>query len=722
MVTRIYSHLGFKESILIVLISFLACSCVYAGDDSSSSVSVPESAQITPVQRDEIQKENPVDAIQIAAEPTQISFPVITAKNSNYFELNHELSPFFPEMMHISSDEHTVAVGGFSGIKVFDVDSGKKKMSIDIQIPVCQFGMSRYFQLNYDGTYLAIAARKGVQVWQVGGGIVYESSYNDEYVLDNKTCGKDVPQLALSPDGTLLAQSGIRFSEHQFESYFRVIDILQNEIVFEWDGRGDSPHGNLYDFPSLGFSSDGTVLQTFDPSRFMMDSKEFHSAFRFWNIKDWEELDRDSGTVRLAFSAGEMQFTRSEHNQVVIYKKTNGERINSISVAGCDWEFPCPVKFSNDGETAAILRWGNALNYKREWIHTKLDVIDISSGREINSHSVKMRNVDGFLLDDTGVIYIEISANDEISSWWTQADYFFGFRIIDEQTIAFTPQIHSYIDANLNYSGSCAIDLENYSIHCTPALLFNGDKVINLENKIDGFSLYEVNGKDQVLISDIRNPSSETDDFWQFRLLDYIGEMGLGFFCLDRNLREETCAIMDFSSNEILHEQIDLKGFVYSRKNEMGAFIDRNEKALFLFNPVTRTVKRMRTYQAIALPIRPAILPAEGEMIYIVQSIDNPKNLYLERINSDVGKVIKRVDVEEIRDRNILCLAANPESGLLAAADADGFVYLIDYEKEEVINTLNVSNEEIIDLIFSSDGKKLIIMERTGVIQVWAVK
>jgi len=714
--------LGVRNCIHLLILSLLIISCGNTRIDSISPVPSPEEPENQPIQRDEDQDEKPGADIQAAEKIIHRDLPVITSENILFLELDHKFFPYFPEIVHISPDGHTIAVGDYSGIKVIDLDSGEEKISIDMHIPECQFGMNRFFQLNYDGSYLAVAARNGVQVWQVGGELVYESRYLDGYRLDLKTCGKDVPQLGLSPDGTQLVHSGIQFLENEFESYFQVIDILKNEIVFDWDGQADSLHGSLYNFPSLGFSSNGAVLQTFDPSRFMKESKEIHSAFRFWDTRDWKELDRDSEEVRKAFSAGEMQFTLSEKDQIVVYNKTNGAKITSINISGCEMEFPCPVKFSNDGETAAVLRWGNDLNFKREWIHKKLVLVDVSSGLEISSHKVLMRNTDGFFLDDTGEVFFKNLTNGENSSWWTHADYFSGFRIIDGQTVVFTPQVHNFAETNLNFSGSCTIDLETYDIQCLPALLFNGDSEILVENKIDGFSIYRIDGEDQILISDIRNPPSETDDLWQFRLLAYIEEKELGVFCMDKNLREETCVIMDFGSNEVLYEQIDLKGFIYSIKNETGAYIDKDKKALFLFDTFTKKNQRMRVYQAVALPILPAILPADDEMIYMVQSLENPKNLYLERINSDEGKVIKRLNVEGIRDKEILSLAANPKSGLLAVADADGFLYLIDPDIENVIHTLKISDEEIIDLTFSAEGDNLILMERTGVIQVLAVK
>jgi len=58
---------------------------------------------------------------------------------------------------------------------------------------------------------------------------------------------------------------------------------------------------------------------------------------------------------------------------------------------------------------------------------------------------------------------------------------------------------------------------------------------------------------------------------------------------------------------------------------------------------------------------------------------------------------------------------------LWAVCDTSGNVYLIDPEKESVVYVFRAAQEEIIDLVFSPDGKALFIMGESGKILIWAV-
>ena len=270
--------------------------------------------------------------------------PIISVDNVSDLVLQENIYPFFPEIVHLASSGRIAAVGDLYGIRIIDLDSGSVLMQVDATLPMCNFGMDRYFQLNYDGAFIAVATNKAIQVWQVGGGIVYEEAYINNHTLDTSVCGMDIPQMALSPDGMLLAESGMRFSAAEVRSYFRVVDILKNKTIFEWDGKSESPNGQFYAFPGLGFSSDGKVLQTFDPSRFNNNSEEFHTAFRFWSTESWRELDSSSRAVTSAFDKGELQFGVIKNDSISVFSKRNGVRLETIEVDGCGWENPCPME------------------------------------------------------------------------------------------------------------------------------------------------------------------------------------------------------------------------------------------------------------------------------------------------------------------------------------------------------------------------------------------
>jgi len=663
------------------------------------------------------------EVISTANQERRRELPVISINNASDLVLQEKIYPFFPEVVHIASGGGTAAVGDLSGIRIIDLDSGSVLMQVDTALPVCNFGMDRYFQLNYDGSFLAVTTNKAVQVWQVGGGIVYEALYDNNHTLDSSVCGADIPQMALSPDGMLLAESGMWFSATEVKSYFRVIDILKNSTVYEWDGKSESLNGQFYPFPSLGFSSDGKVLQTFDPSRFKINGNDFHTAFRFWSMENWQELDPSSKAVTSAFYEGELQFGVIKKDSISVFSKKNGAELETIEIDGCEWENPCPVEFSPDGSKMAVLLRDESFIYKRESIGTHLVVYDLSNGRIVDDNSTMMRNLDGLLVRDDGeIIGYNITPQDGNSTWWMNTDYFAGFQVIGENTIAFIPQVVDYRNqSSPPYSGSCKIHIDDFAIECSGTLSFQDGISITVEKKDGGFSVIDTTMEKDALLAEIKYPNDEPGNSWQFRLLDYVRETGTGFFCLDQNLREETCVIMDFPNDEVLYEQIDLEGLNYSRKSDIAAFINREEKSLYLLNDETGTLKRMRSYKAVSLPIKPAFLSGGSELIYMVQSLSEPENIYIERINTSPGKVIKRYDINGLETKKISSISASGKEELWAASDTSGSVYIIDPNEETVIHIFQPAEEEIIDLVFSPDGKTLIIMGKSGKAQIWVV-
>jgi hypothetical protein len=302
-------------------------------------------------------------------------------------------------------------------------------------------------------------------------------------------------------------------------------------------------------------------------------------------------------------------------------------------------------------------------------------------------------------------------------------NYFAGFQVIDENTIAFTPQVADYRNQlQPPYSGSCEIHTNDFAIECGVTLSFQDGITVTVDQKESGVAIIDTTSGKNVLLAEIKNPTGAPGDFWQFRLLDYVQEPGTGFFCFDRNFRLETCLIMDFLHNEILHEGIDLDGLQYSRKKGIAAFINKEEKSLYLFYDDTDTLKEMRTYRAVHLPIKPVFLSRGSELIYLVQSLAESENIYFERIDTNLGKVIERYDIDELRSKEISSISASGKEELWAASDIFGNIYLIDPEEEEVIRKFRAAEEEIIDIVFDPEGKTLLIMGKSGRIQVWVIE
>jgi len=180
--------------------------------------------------------------------------------------------------------------------------------------------------------------------------------------------------------------------------------------------------------------------------------------------------------------------------------------------------------------------------------------------------------------------------------------------------------------------------------------------------------------------------------------------------------REETCVIMDFSHNEILHEQIDLFGFIFSFDHELSAFINREKKELNIFYETTGRLKQMRSYQAIAYPLQPAISKNGETAYYFVQDVEN-KDLYLEEISLLDAIVIKRYSQEFFSEIIPTTISVNGNTDLLVIGDINGTLYFFDLAASELKYSVPVSDSKIVAAIFSEDDTQLIVMDGRGVIK-----
>jgi WD40 repeat protein len=669
---------------------------------------------------------NENQAIPYVAEDNKIAYknhPIISKANVEKIALHKNIFPFFPPVIQLSSDGKIAAVGDLSGIKVININSNETLLQVNHPVPKCNFGFRKYFQLNYNGSYLAIALSNKIEVWSVDGRMIFESPYENELNLDPLTCGGNIPQMALSPDGKYLAESGVRYSSSEVMSYFRVTDIASETIIYEKDGNENGLSGQFYTYPGLGFSLDGNVLATFDPKRFSAIGEKYNFPFRYFSTINWEELAPSSKILSKVFEEGDFLFARSEKNSISIFDKRTGKKLNVIPIHGCVAENPCNVIFSSDGKKIAVRQNNEVNSFKRISLSTVVSTYEILTGKKNFDYDFQSRSYESFVFNDLGELTFFEASSEESSEWWTYPDYFSGFRVINEKSIAFTPQVVFMNNRKQSpYTGSCALDMETFSIECSNQLFFENGFSVGLEEKGEGITVFGDRKGIRELIADIRYPHGDKGDHWQFRLLNYSVESGIGFFCVDRNLREDSCFIMDLKNNKILHEGIDLTGIQNSPANHTSVFIDQNEKALFLFLDENKSLKKLNSYQATALPVKPVYLSYGIELIYLVQSVGNNKNAYIERIDSNRGKVIKRYDIEEIKNIDIKSIAVSPKDDIWAIADENGIILFIIPEEQEEVFRFQAMDEEIVDMIFSKDGKSILTIGRSGLISIWVVE
>jgi len=658
------------------------------------------------------QSSSAVDIEPIQEQRTLLDLSAITPNNVEKIKIGKQFLPFYPKISAVSGNLAVIALGDLESVIVYDVKTTSELMEIKTQLPDCQYGRDAYLSLDFSGNFLTITTLSGIEVWQVGGGRVYQSAYKHGNELDRFTCGSDIPQIALSPQGKFLAESGLGVDGEKYSDYFQVVDIQKNEVVYSWDGREEMPHGHLQSDPYLGFSSDGEVLQTFNPKNYIIGRHDISRAYQFWSTKNWGLLERNSDLVTGSVEPGSLFYAISDDDTVKIYNKTTNEEPIEIASDGCTIEYPCDVVFSPDAGLLAILKRSGTVTYKRELLITEINVYEMEGGEFIKSIPVLIRNKNAIRLGNNGEIISIPIRKETMSTWWTNTSYFDGFFIPGKDMIGFIPQVSNlFIDVH-PYSGTCVLDLEQNSYECIEGVIQPDGTAININQIKDSF-IFIQNGKN---IAQVKYPAGIGQDDWQVRFRAYNQQSGVGYFCMDRNLREETCVIMDFSHNEILHEQIDLFGFIFSFDHELSAFINREKKELNIFYETTGRLKQMRSYQAIAYPLQPAISKNGENALYFVQDVEN-KDLYLEEISLLDAIVIKRFSQDFFSEIIPTTISVNGNTDLLVIGDTNGTLYFFDLAASELKYSVPVSDSKIVAAIFSEDDTQLIVMDGRGVIK-----
>jgi hypothetical protein len=644
---------------------------------------------------------------------TNTSLSVISPDNAIDLKNNAQFSPFFPSIGAISGNREVYALGDLTGVHIYNVSTQEKVMTIDVDLPDCRYGWDAYLVLDHTGEFVSFVTHAGIEVWQVGGGRIFQSPFEHQKKLDPLTCGMDIPQIALSPQGKLLAEYGFGVGGEEYGEYFRVTDVLKNDVVYRWDGDEENVHGQLQSFQTLGFSEGGLVLHTFDPQYFQLGGKNTNDGFLFWRTENWQNIETDSDLVSDSYPPGTFLYTISDSNFLTVLDKSTNKQLLEIEVEGCTREYPCDVIFSPNGARLGILKRSNEIQYKRETLITEIDIYELEQGNKLKTFEILARNKNLIRLKDNGEIIVAQKPETDIATWWTHTAYLNAMLNIGDERIGFTPQVIDIFGDIPHYAGSCQIDPASYSLTCAEGIRQSDGTVLFIEQITGGFVLLD---REQP-IAQVKYPSGDGSDTWQIRLKGFNKHSGAGYFCLDRNLREETCVVMNFSDNRIVLEQVDLFGFIHSIDQDLSLFINREKKELNIFYEKSNRLVQMSSYQAIAYPIQPALNAEEDRAYYIVQNVEN-KRLYIEEIALQDAKVVKRFDFGFLSDITPTAIAVNAHTDMIVVGDNTGSIYFLDITSGDLIHSMTVSNFEIVELIFSSNDKHLTAMDMSGKINV----
>ena len=593
-------------------------------------------------------------------------------------------------------------------------------MHIDTRLPDCEFGMERYFALNQNGGFIAIAAQDSIQIWQVGGGQIFDLPYTLQYHTDPNTCGADIPQLALSPDGTLLAVNGIEYSRTSAQEFFRVYDVLQNRITYEWSGADEDLHGRLYPYQGLGFSADGKLIQTFDPTRYYASSEEEYQAFRYWSVGDWQEVTGDSAIIKESFAPAQRMYAVFVDDPVIIKDRLDGKALASLSGTGCTSSTPCDLRFSPQGDFAAIsVADEELLDFHFDTLLTGFTVWNVAEGQKIGQVEFLARNLDGVNVTDEGdsVNIADNPITEKLADVWWTSPFNFNGLIARDGKIAFNPQQISLKPHAGYFQSACQVDLKTLAVACQPDALAQEDEIITYRADIEKLVLRSEAGVE----TEAFFPSELPQD-WTARLMGFGEEKSTIFYCLDKNRRSQVCNIYSATDDRAIAEPEDIYGLRLSPDGQTAAYINRDQKALYIVNLPKSKVAKVSAYQARAWFTNPVYSADGSELIYIVENLKDSSMLSLEWVDSRSAKVLRRLALENGAGEQPTVLALNEESSLLAVGDAGGRVALLDVESGKIITSWQAAPARLIGLAFAQKSKLFVSLDEYGEIAVWGIQ
>ncbi len=715
---------------------------------SACSISIPEtepadSSDLRPAAEAADNKalpsvnEGETDASRLELDALQ----VISPANLGGLTQLASLEPYFPPHTALSPDGRVAAWGGPRGVKLFERDSGKEIMTIPAELPECQFGAERYMALSADGSFIALVTRSALQVWQAGGGLLYEAPYSRRFSTDPGTCGVDMPRLALSPDGRLLAVSGMAYTRDALTRFFRVIDIIDNQIVYEWDGTRSGLHGSLDAAPGLGFSRDGRVLQTFDTLRFVLSSGAPGSAFRFWSTEDWEEIDPEGGDLAESYTSGELLFALHTDDGLEVRVKTSSALAVSLPAAPCSRLYPCQVRFSPDGSKAVLLTsQAGAQPYRGALLADRLTLADFRRAELFEGPPGLFRDLEGVQISDDGQLLLaQADAGGGIpgGAWWTGAEGFDGLLATPDGQVYFTPQVYYLPGETITdaaqpcpYCAVCRLDLPLAALDCRAGFTSGEGDWLILERSPTVLAVHDLDGRTlgtlqlpdgmaQSLPEDF--PSDSDGHSLVVRMRGFSASYQTAFYCLEQDQRAAGCTMLDLDSGRLTKLPDGFSLLRFSPDVHQAVFFDQDAYQVVLVDLESGRLSGRSAFQARAYPA-PACFYEDGTMLaYLIQELKDRSAFWLELVEVEAERSLGRVPLKDAELVDPVALSADPGERLWALGERDGRVLLLDFESGALLAEWQAHTDGLIGLQFTGGGHLLASMGPDGLMRLWGV-
>jgi WD40 repeat protein len=648
----------------------------------------------------------------------------ISAQNAAQVRLLAELPADIPPFYHFSADGSRLAVGHSDGIELYDTISGDLLQHIPATLPRCAYGSRRAFRLNADGSFIALLNGQNVEVWQAGGGKLYEAPYTSAISAGLPFCGAELPQLALSPDGRLLAQSGMDYSRKTVKRYFRVVHIPDNQTVYEWSGSNDDMHGDLYAFYGLGFSAEGALLQTFDARRFSYGSGEEYTAFRFWDAADWQEVDRADARVAAGFPAGSLRFTLSSEDRLRALSRVSGDLLSDFAMPGCRWDAPCEARFSPDGLTLlAASRAQPAALHMAGVLYDAAVRIQLPGGAAEPVALGLARDLESALPADGGQVLdaASITGSPTLPLWWTFDDAFSGLHASADGAPWFMPlAARTAAGPACPFCNACTLDLEGGTVTCTEGLPISATSRLFTRLQDGQVLLFRKQADGETPLGALSLPVEVNPANARVRLLGYAAAEDALFYCVDENARQYGCFIYNNASQSVLAAPADITGLRLAEAAGKAAFVDRSLNAMFIYDLASGKLTRKYPYQARAYPVNPLYNANQSRLLYVIQNPSNASDLSVETLDALTGKSYGRVSLRKAGVTQPTAFETSPDGALWFFADAQGNVSILG-EKGVLIARIEAHNDAIIGMALHPSLRWLATLGADNTIRVWGI-
>ena len=710
----------------------LLSACLTGGSglpNGTESSGEPESALAEPALFEPVEGSPTAPAAPAPAFTLPRDLTPITPENARSLRELASVYPFSPPYYHISDDGTRTATGNMQTVEIREAASGALLSAIPAALPDCDFGFDRYFRLNANGAFIALVNGKNIEVWQAGGGLIYSSAISSEFTSNTLACGADLPELALSPDGRLLVISGIAYTRTTSKRYFRVVDVRANEILYEWDGTKDSLYGRLYTYYGLGFSDDGLMLQTFDPTRFIRSKDDIHKSFRFWSVQNWQEVASADDTLTQHFSPGRLLFPWAEDGLIEVRSRLNGSTEDRIPMEGCLWDAPCETRFSADGGWAVVLeRTSGQFLYRNDVLNSAFTVWDLAENQAVVRGSGALRDLESVLVKaDGSLIRTDLAGSadtidTETSGWWTFRDNFSGLQAGRDGRIFFSPLAAASGSSEVcQFCATCSIDAEAGAINCSNGIADTEGGRITLKTEGGQVTAMRQDGTGETLLGTLALPEMAEPAEARVRILGYSQAQQTLFYCADEAQRQAGCFIYDTSLNETLETPEDISFLRFSTNGLTATYFDRTDNALFLYDLSLKKLTRKSPYQSRSTPVN-AVFSKNGTTFqYVIQYQNNASDLSVETLDSETWKSYGRTSLKKAGVVSPTAYLESEDGRLWMFAGRNGEVWLLSSDEGVLLHRFQAHQDDIIGMALAPEGTWLLTMGENGILKFWGI-